>query len=89
MRMIGFLTTLTARWHAAWVRRVATRELAAMSACELSDMGITRFDMSGLFEPRLVPEFRSRGGAGDIAAAATFKPLTQGPAFRASLETLI
>jgi uncharacterized protein YjiS (DUF1127 family) len=89
MRMIGFLTAFAAHWQGARVRRVATRELAAMSVRELSDMGITRLDVCRLFEPRLVPEFRSRGGAGRIAAAATFKPLPQGPAFRISLETLI
>jgi NADP-dependent 3-hydroxy acid dehydrogenase YdfG len=69
MRMISLLTALAARLaahrQAARVRRVATRELAAMSACELSDMGITRLDVSRLFEPRPMsgfqaPEFRSR-----------------------------
>ena len=69
MRMISLLTALAARLaahrQAARVRRVVTRELAAMSACELSDMGITRLDVSRLFEPRPMselrgPEFRSR-----------------------------
>jgi 4-oxalocrotonate tautomerase len=61
MRMTSLLTEFAARRQAALVRRAATRELAAMSLCELSDMGITRLDVSRLFEPRLVPEFRSRG----------------------------
>ncbi len=46
-----------------------------MPARELSDMGITRLDMSRLFEPSLVPEFRSRGSADQFAPAAIFKPL--------------
>ena len=86
MRMISLLTAFAAHWQAARVRRVATRELAAMSACELGDMGITRLDVSRLFEPRLVPEFQSRGGVGHVAAAATFKQMPQRPAVMTSLE---
>ena len=48
-------TRLAAHWHAAQARRVAERELAALSTCELGDMGITRLDVSRLFEPRLAP----------------------------------
>ena len=58
MRIISLLTAFAAHWHAVRVRRVATRELAAMSVCELSDMGTIRLDVSRLFEPRLMPEFR-------------------------------
>lgn len=87
MRIISLLAAFAAHWQAARVRRLATRELAAMSACELGDMGITRLDVSRLFEPHLVPDFRSRGGAGHVATAATFKPLPQRPAVMTSLES--
>jgi len=89
MRMISLLTAFAAHWQAARVRRLATRELAAMSPCELSDIGITRLDVSRLFEPSLLPEFRSRGSARRIAAAGTFKPLPQRPAAMTSVETLV
>jgi len=89
MRMISLLTAFAAHWQAARVRRVARRELAAMSVCELSDMGITRLDVSRLFEPRLLPEFRSRGGVGRVAAAGTFKPLLQRSTVMTSLETAV
>ncbi len=49
---------------------------------------ITRLDVRRLFEPRLVPEFRSRAGVGRSAADATFKHLPRESAFRTSLETL-
>ena len=42
MGMSSLLTAFAAYWRAARVRHVATRELAAMSACQLGDMGITR-----------------------------------------------
>ena len=56
--------------RAARVRHATGRELAGMSAGELADMGITRHDLSRLFEPQLTSEFQSRGGfncAPDIA----------------------
>jgi uncharacterized protein YjiS (DUF1127 family) len=89
MHMVGLITAFAARWQAARVRRVATRELAAMSAGELSDMGITRLDVSRLFESRLVREFRSRGDANRVAAAGKSKLLPQRSAVRTSLETLV
>ena len=89
MRAISFLTAFAARWRATRMRRIATRELAAMSMRELSDMGITRLDVSRLFEPHLVPEFRSRGGAGGVATTAIFESLPQGPTAMTSLESLI
>jgi uncharacterized protein YjiS (DUF1127 family) len=64
MRIISLLTALAATFKAARVRRATTRELAAMSVCELSDISITRLDVSSLFEPRPMSEFRSRCGAG-------------------------
>jgi uncharacterized protein YjiS (DUF1127 family) len=97
MRMISLLTALAAhlvaRRQAARMRHGTTRELAAMSACELSDMGITRLDVSRLFEPRpmpefRVPEFRSRRGAGRVAPAATFKTFPPRQATMTSLESL-
>jgi len=88
MRMISLLTAFAAHRQAARARRVATRELAAMSECELGDMGITRHDVSRLFEPCLAPEFRSRGGVGRVAATAIFKPLPQWSAVMASSELL-
>jgi uncharacterized protein YjiS (DUF1127 family) len=89
MRMISLLATFAARWQAARVRRVVTRGLAAMSACDLSDLGITRLDVSRLFEPSLLPEFRSRGGGGHVPATETLKPLSQRPAVMTSLESLV
>lgn len=50
------ITLLGTRWQAARARRVAERELAGLSACELGDMGITLLDVSRLFEPRLTPD---------------------------------
>jgi len=88
MRIISLLRAFAAYWQAARMRRVATREVAAMSVCELSDMGITRLDVSRLFEPRLVPEFRIRGSAGRVAATTIFRPLPQGSAVMTSLESL-
>ena len=88
MHMVGLITAFAAHRQAARVRCVATRELAAMSRCELSDMGITRLDVSRLFESRPVPGFRSRGEADRIAAAATLKPLQQNSAYRESTVTL-
>ena len=41
MRINSLLSAFAAYWQAAQVRHVAIRELAAMSACELGDMGIT------------------------------------------------
>lgn len=85
MRKNSFLTDFIAYWLAARARRVAARELAAMSACELGDMGITRLDASRLFEPRLMPEFRSRGG---VSTTATFRPRSQRSAVMTNLESL-
>jgi uncharacterized protein YjiS (DUF1127 family) len=86
MRMISLITSVRRSWQAAQVQREAARELAAMSVCELSDIGITRLDVSRLFEPRLAPELRSRGGIGRVATTATFRTISQGPAARTSLE---
>ena len=60
-----------------------------MSARELSDMGITRLDVSSLFEPRLVPEFRSRRGANRLATATTFKALPQRSADMTIMESSV
>lgn len=87
MRMIKLLALFAARHRVARMRHRATRELAAMSAHELGDMGITRLDVSRLFEPRLVAEFRARDG-GRVVAAAIVKPRPQGSAVMASLESL-
>jgi uncharacterized protein YjiS (DUF1127 family) len=89
MRMSSLLTAFAADWQAARVQHVATRELAAMSACELGDMGLTRLDVSRLFEPRLTPEFRSRGGVGLVSTTATFKPRPQRSAVMTSLGSLV
>jgi uncharacterized protein YjiS (DUF1127 family) len=86
MRMISLIIAVCRSWQTAQVQRVAARELAAMSVCELSDIGITRLDVSRLFEPRLAPEFRSRGGGGRVATTTTFRTISQGPAVRTSLE---
>jgi len=86
MRIISLVTAVCRSWQAAQAQRVAARELAAMSVCELGDIGITRLDVSRLFEPPLAPEFRSRGGAGRVAPMATFSPLPQGRG--TSLESL-
>jgi uncharacterized protein YjiS (DUF1127 family) len=88
MRITNLLTAFVAHWQAARARRVATSELVAMSGCELGDIGITRLDVNRLFEPHLASEFRSRGGVGRVAAATTFKPLSQRPAVMTSLEAL-
>ena len=88
MGMSSLLTAFAAYWRAARVRHVATRELAAMSACQLGDMGITRLNVSRLFEPRLMPEFRSRGGVGRLSTAATFKPRPQRAVVMTSLGSL-
>ena len=84
-------TRLAAHWQAARVRRVTTRELTTMSACELSDMGITRLDVSRLFEPRAMsepwgPELRSCRGAGRVAAVETFTTPPQRSAVMTNLE---
>jgi uncharacterized protein YjiS (DUF1127 family) len=55
------LAALGIRLQAARARYAASRELAAMSAGELADMGITRHDVNRLFDPHLAPEFQSRG----------------------------
>lgn len=87
MRMSSFLVPLAARWRAARTRHLATRELAAMSVGELGDLGITRLDVSRVFEPRLASEFRSRGAARfTIAAAFTSSP--RPGVVRANLESL-
>jgi uncharacterized protein YjiS (DUF1127 family) len=88
MRMSSLLTAFAAYWQATRVRHVATRELAAMSACELGDVGITRLDVSRLFEPRLMQEFRSRGVVGRVWTAATFKPRSQRSVVMTSLGSL-
>jgi uncharacterized protein YjiS (DUF1127 family) len=85
MRINSLLSAFAAYWQAAQVRHVAIRELAAMSACELGDMGITPLDASRLFEPRLMPEFQSRGGGGRASTATTFKPRPQRSAVMTSL----
>jgi uncharacterized protein YjiS (DUF1127 family) len=66
MRMSSLPTAFAACWQAARVRHVAIRELAAMSARELGDMGITRLDVSRLFEPHLMPT----GGSVDSSNAS-------------------
>ena len=71
------ITLLVARWQAARARRVAERELAALSPCELGDMGITRLGVSRLFEPRLVPDF-----------AEPFEPLPHSSAVMTNQEAL-
>jgi uncharacterized protein YjiS (DUF1127 family) len=85
--MISLLTTLAAHWQAARARHAATCELAAMSACELGDMGVTRLDISRLFEPRVAPELCSRGGGGRIVPTAAFKPLLQRSAVMTTMES--
>ena len=77
MRMSSLLTAVVAYCQVARARHVATGELAAMSACELRDIGITSLDVSRLFEPRLMPEFRSRGDVDRVSTTATFKPVPQ------------
>jgi uncharacterized protein YjiS (DUF1127 family) len=97
MRITSLLTAFAAHWsahwaahrHAARARRIATRELAAMFGSELGDMGITRLDVSRLFEPRLVAEFRSRGSAGGVATTTTFKSLPPRSAAMTSRERLV
>jgi len=57
-----FVEALGDRLRAAQVRSAATGELAAMSNCELADMGIVRSDVSRLFDAEFLREFRLRGG---------------------------
>jgi uncharacterized protein YjiS (DUF1127 family) len=54
---VRLVAMLCARWQAARERQAVSRELAAMSAGELADMGITRHDLSRLFDPQHAPEF--------------------------------
>ena len=85
MRMINLLAAFAVRRQAARLRRVAARELAAMSACELGDMGITRLDVSRLFEPGLAREFLARGSAARVAAKPKPRPC---PRYRAAMTSL-
>ncbi len=85
MRMNSLFSSFAAYWRAARARQLAARELAAMSSCELGDMGITRLDAGRLFEPGLMAELRSRGGVGRISNAAPFKPRPQWSAVMTSL----
>jgi uncharacterized protein YjiS (DUF1127 family) len=88
MHMTTLLSSLAAHWKTARAHHAATRELAAMSACELGDIGITRLDVSRLFEPRLIADVHARGGGGRVATAATFRPIPQSPAARTSPAVL-
>lgn len=90
-RMLEALAAVRVR--AARTRRAETSALAAMSNSDLADMGITRHDLSRLFDPHLAPEFQSRGALDRVAARARrvtiIRPPTERPAVVRSLEAVL
>jgi uncharacterized protein YjiS (DUF1127 family) len=77
MQTTAFFNAVATSWRAARKRHRAERELAALSARDLGDMGITRLDVSRLFEPRLALEFQLRGTTVYIPPEAGFKSMPQ------------
>jgi uncharacterized protein YjiS (DUF1127 family) len=77
MQTTTFFNAVATSWRTARKRHQAERELAAMSARDLGDMGITRLDVSRLFEPSLAPEFQQRGTAAAVPIETGFESMSQ------------
>jgi uncharacterized protein YjiS (DUF1127 family) len=86
MQTNAIFSAVATSWRTARKRHQAERELAAMPARDLGDMGITRLDVSRLFEPGLAPEFQRRGISVSVPLETGFQSIPKRQVAAGTLE---